>query len=97
MMPWYRMPDGGTVHINFGRKGNLTAPKPCRGKRPDGTICGQISGYQCDWKMGEGKTCDQWICSDHAREVGDNKHLCPDHQEAYDEWLAAKNQKGRAS
>lgn len=37
----------------------------------------------CDWKVGEGKTCDAALCGEHARRVGKNKDLCPQHAE---EW-----------
>jgi hypothetical protein len=40
--------------------------------------------------MGEGKTCDRPICSDHAETVAPNKDLCPEHQEAYRVWLAKR-------
>lgn len=89
-MPWYRHPDGVVAHINFGRRGNARAPVPCQADREDGSRCGWISGFQCDWKIGGGKTCDRWICEAHAQEVGQDKHLCPEHQAAYREWQAAR-------
>lgn len=75
-MGWYRTPDGTAVHINFGRgKG----PPPCK-------ECGWIGQFQCDWKIGEGKTCDKYICEKHALQVADDKHLCPEHQAKYEAW-----------
>lgn len=88
-MPWYRMPDGTPVHLNLGR-GNRSAPPACRVLRLDGSVCGWLSGYQCDWKIGVGKTCDRWICEAHAQQVGPDKHLCPEHQRAYRAWQAAR-------
>jgi hypothetical protein len=43
--------------------------------------------FQCDWKLGKGKTCDKYICAQHAQEVAPDKHLCPEHQKAYKAWL----------
>lgn len=52
--------------------------------------CWRAADYQCDWKIGDGKTCDKYVCIMHADPVGDDKHLCPEHQKAYKEWLAKK-------
>lgn len=52
--------------------------------------CGRHSRFQCDWKLGAGKTCDKHLCSNHAQECGPEKHLCPEHQETYRRWLAAR-------
>lgn len=49
-----------------------------------------VGEFQCDWKMGEGKTCDKHLCAAHAQEVGENKHLCPEHQKAYKLWQERK-------
>lgn len=81
-MPWYRLPDGGTVHINFGRASNRKAPPPC-------CKCGWISSLLCDWKV-DGRDCDRPLCPTHAFEVGPGKHLCPAHVEAYRAWLATQ-------
>lgn len=61
-----------------------------RGRRtPRCRWCERTPGtFQCDWKMGRGKTCDKHICAAHAKEVAPNKHLCPEHQKAYEKWLA---------
>ena len=88
-MPWYRTPDGHTVHLNFGRARNKTAPKPC-------CKCGWISVYLCDWKIGKNFTrslsidCDRPMCAAHAFEVGKDKHLCPFHVEQYRAWLTTQ-------
>jgi hypothetical protein len=52
--------------------------------------CRQIARLQCDWKLAAGKTCDAWICDACAHEGGPNKHLCPEHQRTYKEWLAQR-------
>ena len=82
-MPFYRLPNGLACHINIGRR---KAPPACREKRDDGTVCGWISSFQCDWKMGGGRTCDRNLCEQHAQEVAPNKHLCPEHQKEYEKW-----------
>lgn len=50
--------------------------------------CGREATLLCDWKV-KGKrsgTCDQPVCSQHALQVGPDKHLCQQHQKAYEEW-----------
>lgn len=48
------------------------------------TDCKALSGYQCDWLMpGTTFRCDRYICIDHAHQVAKNKHLCPEHWEAW--------------
>lgn len=91
-MPFYRLPEdvgdpGGFVHINFGRgKRARNAPRPCGALRGDGTACGWVSGFQCDWKFPGGRTCDRHLCTHHAREVALDKHLCPEHELAALAW-----------
>jgi hypothetical protein len=51
-----------------------------------------VAGFQCDWKTGPGKTCDRWLCGQCAEEVGPDRHLCPEHQAAYREWKAKRDQ-----
>lgn len=52
--------------------------------------CGRASDFLCDWKVREKKsgTCDAPICKAHALEVGPDKHLCPQHQRAFENWKA---------
>lgn len=61
-----------------------------RTRRRKCVACHLAGGFQCDWKVSEGKTCDRFICAEHAQEVAPGKHLCPVHQEAYKAWLAAR-------
>jgi hypothetical protein len=49
--------------------------------------CAKPGELLCDWKIGGGKTCDKPICAEHAQHVDDDKDLCPEHQEAYRNWL----------
>lgn len=46
--------------------------------------CPYLSELLCDYPMGRGKTCDLALCEDHAREIGEDRHLCPIH---FAEWV----------
>lgn len=59
-------------------------------------FCGLAGGFQCDWKVGDGKTCDVHLCPDHATTVGEDKHLCPLHAEAYERWKDERAKKAAA-
>lgn len=37
--------------------------------------CQHLSDLLCDYPMGRGKTCDLALCDDHAREIGEDRHL----------------------
>lgn len=41
--------------------------------------CAAVSGWLCDYPVGEGKTCDLPLCGSHAYEVAPNIHYCPGH------------------
>lgn len=74
-MPCYRI-DGGFICMK-GR--GLTKHCGVRG-------CGRMSAYLCDGPNRcdprDGPTCDMPLCERHAKEVGKNRHLCPDCQKA---------------
>lgn len=55
--------------------------------------CHLAGGFQCDWKLSETKTCDRFICPEHALKVAPNKHLCPEHQETYKAWQAKRKER----
>jgi hypothetical protein len=51
--------------------------------------CGHVGSFLCDWKVTgrlRRRTCDRAICAEHALEVAPGKHLCPEHQRAYEDW-----------
>jgi hypothetical protein len=50
--------------------------------------CGRACEFECDWKtpIRKSGTCDRALCSHHAKEVAPGKHLCPEHQKAYEAW-----------
>ena len=56
--------------------------------------CGRQSEFLCDWKVREHKTgtCDNPICSVHAKQVGPGKYLCPEHQRLYDNWKSKRKE-----
>lgn len=54
--------------------------------------CGREATSLCDWKVSARKsgTCDEPICTHHAKQVAPGKHLCPAHQLEYDHWEARR-------
>lgn len=60
----------------------------CGGPKPKFCACGRREEFQCDWKVPGKKsgTCDRSLCAVHAQEVAPGKHLCPEHQKAYEAW-----------
>lgn len=76
-----RLPGGGTAIVCSSRK-----RKRCE--------CGRPATLLCDWKIGDGKTCDAPICTICAEHVGPDKHLCRKHSEAYAFWRSRKNGMG---
>ena len=53
------------------------------------TGCGDVGAYLCDYPVGEGKTCDKPLCSEHASEVAPDIHYCPGHFRAWEEFRAS--------
>ena len=43
--------------------------------------------YLCDWKVGDGKTCDRPLCDRCTSKPAPDKDLCPAHQA---EWAARR-------
>lgn len=83
-MPFYRI-NGMTVHMRGTR-----LPPACTAavglQTSDGaarTICAAPSGFQCDWDIGQNRTCDRHVCHAHAHQVGKNKHYCPAHRQQH--------------
>lgn len=89
-MPFYRI-NGMAVHI----RGSKKLPPGCGAtvgvQTSDGAamqLCLAPSGFQCDWDIGKGRTCDRHVCERHAHQVGKNKHYCPAHRQANQEQQA---------
>lgn len=81
-MPFYRF-DGfdNPVHVRGTRM-----PKACLETigLADGAVrsvhvCMRMSGFYCDHPTSGGATCDRPLCDAHARQVGQNRHYCPQH------------------
>jgi hypothetical protein len=70
--------ENGTVAIVCGSRGSAT--RFCH--------CGRAGKLLCDWKTPHRRSgaCDRPLCSVHAKEVASGKHLCPEHQSAFDAW-----------
>jgi hypothetical protein len=89
-MPMYWNPDGSHLHLKLAGP-PATWPKHCQAKRAQGEPhagewCGCMAEFQCDWKLPNGKRCDRHLCKPHALMVAQDKHLCPEHQQAYIAW-----------
>ena len=52
--------------------------------------CGERAPLLCDWKIGEGKTCDRPICTHCTVSPALGKDLCPDHAAAWKAWKAER-------
>ncbi len=62
----------------------------CSLRMPSTKLCPGAGEFQCDWKLSKGKRpkrCDRYLCKSHAKEVAPEKHLCPEHQFAYQRYL----------
>jgi hypothetical protein len=68
-----------------------TTPRFCR--------CGRVAIALCDWKVRDRKsgTCDAPMCTDHAKKVGRGKHLCLDHERAYELWQRRQREQEQPS
>lgn len=49
------------------------------GRQASTLQCFAPSSFQCDFSIEGKKTCDRYLCGEHAIEVGPDRHLCPDH------------------
>lgn len=41
--------------------------------------CTRIGSLQCDFPIGNGRTCDKYLCADCAVPQGPDKDFCPSH------------------
>lgn len=64
-------------------------------------FCGAKATALCAWKvpvwqrMGQSSDrCEVPLCAAHAKKVAEDKHLCREHSERYEEWKRKKNQQG---
>jgi hypothetical protein len=64
--------DGKAVGIVCTR-GQRRAKTPCQ-------WCTKLHEYLCDHRARpKGRRCSKKLCADHAHQVGDDEHMCPDH------------------
>lgn len=54
--------------------------------------CGQKTRdpRECDWKVGQGKTCDRKLCARCTFEPHKGKDLCPEHKKAFEAWRRSR-------
>lgn len=69
---WVNLPGGGRAIVKYSEP----ARKRC-------SACGCLTAAkeqrECDWKLGNGKTCDRLICTGCATVPAPDKDLCPEH------------------
>ena len=60
---WLKTADGAVIHVNYGRG---------RGRKRHCKFCHQDyhGGKQCDFPVGNGRTCDAEMCDACARRLG---------------------------
>lgn len=82
---------GTYIHMNFGSRGNKTAPRPC-------SVCGWVSERECDWVVnhsilihGKPKTCDAPLCRCCTFSPAPEKDICPKHVGPLKAWLAGRS------
>jgi len=51
--------------------------------------CADVGTLLCDYPVGDGKTCDMYLCDGHAFEVAPNIHYCPGHALMWREFKAS--------
>lgn len=49
------------------------------GPKCNNSACNWTAEFQCDFPIAKGKTCDRYLCEDHAYQVGPDKHYCASH------------------
>lgn len=62
----------------------------CGDLGPHCTDCAAPSDVLCDYPVGDGKTCDRPMCSDHAYHVSTDTDYCRDHSIMWQEYLASE-------
>jgi hypothetical protein len=51
--------------------------------------CADVSGFLCDFPVGDDKTCDRPLCRSHAFEAAPGVHYCPGHELQWHEFVAS--------
>lgn len=72
-----------SVQLPDGTRAIVCGPKP---RRQRCSSCNRLGAtLLCDWKIGDGRTCDKPICADCTHSPAPGKDLCPEHAA---EWKA---------
>lgn len=70
-----QVPGGGVALV---RRSGMRRPKPCE-------YCEAPHEFLCDHVLRNTsrsrETCDRRLCAKHANQVGEDTHLCPEHQQ----------------
>lgn len=86
-MPFFKVPGIGVMHVKMGGRKRHLAPCAAvvgfHSEAGEQEQCHQWSEFLCDWATMPGRTCDAPLCESHAREVGKNRHFCPEHFAAH--------------
>lgn len=61
-----------------------------RTRVPHCVTCRVPAERLCDWKVGNGRTCDKGICLEHTMSPAPDKDLCPTHAEMWRKHLAQR-------
>lgn len=69
--------DGQAV-VTCAANDTLAPPPPCSVEH-----CEAPGTRLCDWKLGDGRTCDARLCDRHSHSPARRKDLCPAHREAW--------------
>lgn len=48
--------------------------------------CAGVGDILCDYPVGDGKTCDRAICSEHAVEIAPDLHYCKAHHQMWEDF-----------
>lgn len=70
------------VTLPSGHRAIVCGPR----QRSRKCACGGRATLLCDWKIGDGRTCDADICSNCTTKPAPDKDLCPDHAKAFEQW-----------
>lgn len=78
-MPCYRIPmkHGGHAFLCGDLGPHCAAEK-----------CADVSGFLCDYPVGNNKTCDLPLCQSHAFETAPDIHYCPGHLILWQQFVA---------
>lgn len=85
-------------HVRFA---DGTSAILCGGRQPVKKCrCGAKATKLCDWKTGNGKTCDAPLCASCSTAPAPEKDLCPEHAAQWEkmrpEWERRRRERANA-